>query len=125
MPASSIASLNSWGLYIFASVALVLLFIPQLGGVAKDARESADWRNVDGVRAVIDSLRPGITTLFAYGPSDAPDDVRIGGHLVSCSDGNGTISMLATWVLPNVTLFPSVQYRLSLVLGIVTVKQNV
>jgi hypothetical protein len=125
MPASSIASLNSWGLYIFASVALVLLFTPQLGGVAKDAREGADWRNVDGVRAVIGSLRPGIAILFAYGPSDAPDDIHIGGHLVSCSDGNGTISMLVKWVLPDVTLLPSVQYRLALVLGAVTVKQNV
>jgi hypothetical protein len=125
LPASSISSLNSWGLYIFASVALVLLFTPQLEGVAKDARESADWRNVDGVRAVIDSLRPGITTLFSYGPSNAPDDVRIAGHLVSCPDGNGSISMPVKWVLPNVTLFPSVQYRLTLVFGTVTVNQIV
>lgn len=117
--------MNSWGLYIFASVALVLLFTPQLDGVARDARESADWRNVDGVRAVIDSLRPGVAVLFTYGGSFAPDDVRLGGHLVSCPDGNGTISMPVTWPLPNVTLSPSVRYRLALVLGVVRVTRDV
>ena len=125
MPASSIAGLNSWGIYIFASVALVLCLTPQLGGVAKDARESADWRNVDGVRVVIDSLRSGITVLMAYGSSDTMDDVRLGGHFVSCSDGNGTVSMSVEWVLPNMTLFPAIQYRLTLALGIVTVNQAV
>ena len=125
MPASSISGLNSWGLYIFASVALVLLFAPQLVGVARVARESADWRNVDGVRAVIDSLSPGVTVLMAYGSPDTLDDIRLGGHLVSCSDGNGTISMPVDWELPNVTLLPSAQYRLVLVLGVVTVSQAV
>jgi hypothetical protein len=125
LPVSSISGLNSWGLYIFASVALVLLFTPQLVGVTKDARDSADWRNIDGVRAVIDSLRPGITLLLAYGPSVSPDEVRLGGHLVSCPDGNGTISMPVRWALPNVTLSPSARYRLSLVLDVVTVNQIV
>ena len=125
MPATSVTGLNSWGLYIFASVALVLLLAPQLEGVAGDAREGADWRNVDGVRAVIDSLRPGLTLLFAYGQSGAPDAVRLGGHLVSCSDGNRTISMAVSWALPNITLSPSSQYRLSLASGMVTVSQNV
>ncbi len=125
MPASSISSLNSWGLYIFASVALVLLFAPQLGGVAKDARESADWRNVDGVRAVIDSMRPGIAVLLTYGTSATPDSIRLGGHLVSCEDGNGTISMPVTWALPNVTLSPSVNYRLALAYGTLMVTENV
>ena len=125
MPASSVSGLNSWGLYVFASVALVLLFAPQLRGVASDARESADWRNVDGVRAVIDSLRPGMSVLFTYGPSFAPDDVRLEGHLVSCPDGNGTISMPVVWALPNITLSPSARYHLALVLGVVRVTQSV
>ena len=125
MPATSVSGLTSWGLYIFASVALVLLLSPDLQGVAKDAREGADWRNVDGIGAIINSLRPGVTLLFAYGQSGAPDAVRLGGHLVSCSDGNRTISMPVLWALPNVTLYPSSQYRFSLASGMVTVKQNV
>ena len=106
-------------------MALVLLFTPQLGGVARASRESADWRNVDGVRAAIDSLRPGMTALLAYGASGAPDEVNLGGHLVSCADGNGTISMPVPWALPNVTLSPSARYRLTLVLGVVTVTKSV
>lgn len=117
--------MNSWGLYIFASVALVLLLTPQLGGVARDARESADWRNVDGVRAIIDSLAPGVTVLFAYGSSASPDRIRLEGHLVSCRDGDGTISMPVAWALPNVTLSPSVRYRLALVGGAVVVTKSV
>jgi hypothetical protein len=101
---------------------LVLLLTPELTGVARASRDSADWRNVDGVRAAIDSLRPGVTALFAFGEGGAADDIRLSGHQISCSDGNGTISMPVTWALPNDTLSPSLQYRLSLADGVLVVQ---
>ena len=125
MPASSISGLNSWVLYISGWTALVLLLTPQLAGGAKDARASADWRNVDGVRAVVDSLRPGLAVLLISVSSGSPDEVRLGGHLVSCPDGNGTVTMTVTWALPNITLAPSVLYRLTLASGVVVVTQGV
>ena len=125
MAASSVSGMNSWGLYISASVALVMLFSPLLAGVSNDARESADWRNVDGVRAVIDSLRPGVTVALTYGSSTFSDDVSLGGHLVACHAGNGTVSMAVIWALPNITLSPSSLYHLTLDLGKVTVTKTV
>ena len=122
MPASSISGMNSWGLYVFASVALVLLFTPQLLGVAKASRESADWRTEDGVRAAVDSLRPGATVLLAFGDKGATDPVRLSGHQISCSAGDRVISMRVTWALPDATLMPSARYRLSLSHGVLVVQ---
>ena len=125
MPASSLGSLNSWWVYLLASAALVLLFTPQLAGVATDSRAVADWRNLDGVRAVIDSLRPGLTLQFSFGAGGFSDSIRLGGHTVSSFDGNGTISMAVVWALPNVTLVPSARNSLSLAQGLVGEVQDV
>jgi hypothetical protein len=125
MPASSFSGLNSWGVYLFASLALVLLFTPQLTGIVKDTRVSADWRNLDGVRAAIDSLRPGVALHFSFGVAGVSDSVQLRGQQVSCFDGNGTISMPVVWALPNVTLVPALHYRFSLAQGWVRVVQDV
>lgn len=125
MPASSLGSLDSWGVYAFASVALVLLLTPQLAGVVRLSREGADLRDLDGAGAVIDSLSPGITMVFAFGAPHLSDSLQLGGHAVSCSDGQGTVSVPVRWALPNFTLSPAVQYRLSLVKGTVMVSQVV
>lgn len=125
MPASSLGASNSWGVYLLASAALLLLLTPQLAAVAKDSRESADWRNLDGVRAAVDSLRPGIALVFSYGLVKVSDPLRLMGHLVTCYDGNETLSATVRWMLPNATLLPSVRYGLSLAQGGVVVVQDV
>lgn len=125
MPASSMGSLNAWGVYLAASAVLVLIFTPQLAGVARASRAGADWRNLDGVGAVIDSLRPGITLRLHYGIVGTSDSLSIGGHSLSCFDGNATISRAVRWALPNMTLAPGVRYSLSLVQGTVRVAQAV
>ena len=125
MPAPSLSSLNSWGAYLLAALALILMLTPQMAAVARDSRESADWRNLDGVRAAVDSLRPGITLLLSYGAANVSDTVRLGGHLVSCSDGNDTLSMAVRWARPIITLIPSLHYRLSLSQGAVRVEPRV
>ena len=125
MPASSVSSLNSWGVYIFASAALVLLFVPQLSQAALASRASADWRNLDGASWAIDSLRPGVVLSFSYGVSNVSDPLRLRGHQVSCSDGNQGMSAAVRWALPNYTLIPSVSYRLSLSQGRLVVTRAV
>ena len=125
MPASSLGSLDSWGVYVFASMALILLLTPQLAGVVQLSRKGADLRDLDGARAVIDSLRPGVTVVFAFGEAHLSDALALSGNSVSCYDGNGTISVPVRWALPNLTLAPSVRYRLSLVQGAVAVSQVV
>lgn len=110
MPASSVGALNAWGVYLIASAALILVLSPMLTGAARDSREGADWRTADGVRAVLDSLRPGITLDMSFGVSSSADPLRLRGHLISCDYGGGTISLPTRWALPDVTLSPLVNY---------------
>ena len=124
MPASSFGAINSWAVYLFAAAALVLLFTPQLVGVARTSRAAADWRDLDGVRAIVDSLRPGIQVRFSFGVARFSDDIALEGHTVSCFVGNGTISMKVLLALPNATLGPAVRYSLSLVGGVVRVGRD-
>jgi hypothetical protein len=111
MPASSLAALNSWGVYLIASAALVGALTPQLLGVMEDSREGADWRIADGIRVALDALRPGIALTLSYGTWSSSDTVHLGGREVSIAYGNGTITLPTVWNLPNVTLTPSVSYR--------------
>jgi len=112
MPTSTLVSMNSWGLYLVTSVALVLVIAPQLGSLARDSREGADWRNVDGIRSVVDSLGPGVLVNLTYGSASADDPVILSGFSFSCNYGNGTIVLPSRWSLPNVTLLPAHHYRL-------------
>lgn len=125
MPASSVSGLNSWGVYLFASVALVLVLTPQLAGAAQASRRTSDWRNLDGIRALVDSLRPGEAALFSYGIPGASDAVRLGGREAWCVDGAVTIAEPTLWPLPNFTLAPGTLYRLGVSRGEVTVEQVV
>jgi hypothetical protein len=114
LPVASTGALNSWGLYLIASAALVLMLGPPLTGVARDSREGADWRSVDGVRQVLDGLRPGIALDFSYGSSPTADSIHLAGSFVSCDYGSGTISLPSRWTLPSTTLLPTVHYTASL-----------
>lgn len=121
MPASSITAVGSWGGYLLASAVLVLLLSPELSQVASVSRASADWRSADGAREAIDSLRPGVVAPFTFG-GEGSDPLHLHGREISCAEGNGTITMAVKWALPNDTLSPGVEYRLSLAQGTVVVQ---
>ena len=121
MPVSSISSLNSWGVYIVSAVAIVLMLTPQLTALARASRESADWRYLDGVRTMLDSLEPGVAVNLTSPPGFAPDPVHLGGHQMSTSYGTGTLVFNTTWALPSITISPSSNYRLCLCGGEVVV----
>jgi hypothetical protein len=120
MPASSLGGLNGWGVYLLAALVLVLILTPQLTGVARDSRASADWRILDGIRATVDSLRPGVRVVLSYGIAQLSDPVLLRGHEMTCFDGNGAISMRVAWALPNATLLPGTVYAFSLLSGSVS-----
>jgi hypothetical protein len=124
MPSSSVSSLNSWGVYLLSAVALLLLLSPELTGAVGDSRESADWRNLDGVRAVVDSLHPGLVVNLTYGGGSTSDLVELRGAWLSCSYGNGTLAFPSRWPLPNVTLTAGAMYLVRLSAGRVQVAQT-
>lgn len=114
MPTSTLGALNAWGVYLVASLALIGLLSPALAGTASRAREGADYREVDGVRAVLDGLRPGLAVSFSFGASTDVDPILLGGHTISSSYGGGNISAPSRWLLPGTELFPTVHYLLAL-----------
>ncbi|MDG7011312.1 MAG: hypothetical protein JRN57_04245 [Nitrososphaerota archaeon] len=110
MPASSIAALNSWGLYIVAAFALLLVLSPALSAVSSDSREGADLRSLDGVSAVLSALRPGVSARFSFGTSPAGDPILIGEHSLVCSYGSGLVETHTVAELPDETIYPTVAY---------------
>ena len=113
MPASSVSAMNSWGVYLVAAAALVLLLVPALQQVSADARVASDWRVVDGVSRVINNLRPGMRVVLRL-PSNSTDAVLLHAFDISCNDGRGTIRMTSRWLLPDFAFVPGVLYTLTL-----------
>jgi hypothetical protein len=108
-----------------AALAMILVLSPALTSAAKDSREGADWRILDGVRSVLDSLRPGFMAFLTFGVSGSSDSIHIGGHQISISYGSGSILLGSKWILANATLLPGVAYRVWLANGMAQVAKAV
>jgi hypothetical protein len=115
--------MNSWGIYVVSAVALVLVLTPQLSGLVRYARESADLRYMDGVQAAVDALQPGVIVRIGPAPSFAPDPIIFGGRSLSSNCGSSTLVVSTDYPLSNATLSPASDYVLSLLNGVVVVTQ--
>lgn len=124
MPVSSFSALNSWGAYMMAAMALLLMLSPTLAAATKGSREGADLRNLDGVHEVLSVLQPGVTLRFSFGGWPGSDPLSMSGDTISCSYGDGTIGLTTPRALPNMTLYPTVQYVAYLSGGEVKVVQT-
>ncbi len=115
--------MTSWGLYLVAAAALVLILSPQLTALSRSSREAADFRFMEGVRYAIDSLQPGVEINLTSATFLAPDPIRLHGFQMTCDYGGGTISLTSRWPLPDATLSPPSHYLLSLTGGALQVTQ--
>ena len=104
-----------------ASAALLVVMTPQMVSLTGMSREAADWRCADGVRAVIDSLRPGVSVVLSFSAWPWKDPVHLSGNEVSVEYGNGTVRLPLEWAAPVLTLEPSTPYRVWLLGGQVQV----
>ena len=111
MPASSVGVMNSWGIYLIASAALVAALTPQLIGASQDSREACDYRMADGIRSVLDSLRSGTVVTFSFSGWPTPDSAHLTGHAIVFTGANWTVTARTRYSLPNVTLSPGVNYQ--------------
>lgn len=93
---------------MLAALALLLFFSPALVSASRDSREGVDLRNIDGVRAVLSSLRPGVVARFSFGTS-ANDPITVRGHEITCSYGAGSVEVYSS-AAADATLLPSVTY---------------
>ena len=100
---------------------MLLLLTPQLVQTVRDSRESADWRSLDGVRAELDALTPGLVINLSYGTNSSSDLIRLDGNQLSCSYGSGTLTLPSRWPLPDVNLTASSPYVVWLSAGQVQV----
>jgi hypothetical protein len=107
------AAMNSWGVYLIASASLILLLAPTIYKTSNNARIASDWREVDGVRTVIDSLRPGLSVQVKLW-MNSTDAIRLQGYQISCNDGSGILTGRSAWLLPDYTLVHGTRYLLTL-----------
>jgi hypothetical protein len=98
--------------YLIASAALIAVLSPQLVGAAQDSREASDYRVADGIRSVLDSLRPGTVITFSFGSWSAGDSARLQGREVILTYGNGTVALQTLYEVPSITILPDVSYQL-------------
>jgi hypothetical protein len=111
--------------YLAAAAALLLVITPAISAAARASRAGADWRYTDGVRAVLDSLSPGMTVRFSYGSSPSADEIILAGDTVSIYDGVGFIAFETSHPVPTMFLRPTVSYSAELVGGEVEVSRVV
>jgi hypothetical protein len=97
--------------YLIASAALIAALTPQLVGATRDSREGSDYRVADGIRSVLDSLRPGTIVTFSFGSWSTGDSARLDGNEVILNYGNGSVALHTRYDLPNITLTPNVSYQ--------------
>ena len=117
--------MNSWGVYLASAFALVLIMSPQLSRLTSESRESSDFRNLDGVRAVLDELQHGERAVVSFGSWIGGDPIRLRVTQISCDYGSGVVSMDVRWQLPDATLYPGVNYVIELSGSTVGVTQAV
>ena len=87
---------------------------PTLTALSSGSRSGADVRTVEGIAAVIDELKPGVTVSLWYSSLDISGDVHLSSHSVSIPDGNGSISQDVRWQLPAMALYPGKAYAATL-----------
>ena len=121
MPTSSFSEMASWGAYLAAAASLVLIMAPPLSEVATGSRTASASRTVDGVGALIDELRPGLSVNFSFGSSGSQERVVLDGRLVTCWIGDSMSAFTSTWMLGEHVLAPGVLYSARLENGSVEV----
>lgn len=112
-------------MYLIAAAVLLLIFTPEISAAALASREGADWRYADGVRAVLDSLNPGVKITFSYASSPSADELVLAGDSVSVNDGQGVLTFRTAYPVPGMTLMPTLSYVAQLIGGRVEVTEVV
>ncbi|HXW37264.1 MAG TPA: hypothetical protein VEJ36_05120 [Nitrososphaerales archaeon] len=111
----------SWGVYIAAALVLVGAISPTLQVVSSGTAATSGRSLVAGIASVLDSLRPGLTTILVFQPTAQNSSVSLGGQTVSTNVYGMTFTARCFWPLPIVNLFPGVLYSLRLSEGRVLV----
>ncbi len=73
------------------------------------------------MRAVLDSLSPGVKIAFSYGSSASADELVLAGRSVSVNDGQGLLTFRTDYPVPSIILVPTEPYLAQLVGGRVEV----
>ncbi|MBI3841532.1 MAG: hypothetical protein HY297_06260 [Thaumarchaeota archaeon] len=102
--------LSSWGAYVVATGVLVAAMSPVFVGVLSSSVIGSGFRYLDGVRSVLDSLRPGMTVSFSYGYKGFPGEIRLEGWGLTFQSGGANVSFPSHWFLPDIALVPGTSY---------------
>lgn len=125
MPASSISSLTSWGVYLFATFTLALFLIPFSQAALRQSQESSAISVARSFDILLGALRPGDTVSVSYTSLYGGFDIVTGGKHVGYSLDGATVLFTCNCTVQETTLLPSRVYTLALSDGMVEVEQDV
>lgn len=117
MPVSALSALDSWGVYMLSSLALILLVVPSVLGLYGEAVDSGGLRGVAGIREVVDGLEPGMQVLVSYGWDGMPGTVTLEGDSATYAYGSVSFSVVCAWPFQPSVLLPGVEYELHVASG--------
>ncbi len=123
LPAASISSMMSWGVYLIAAMAMVGLLAPGLARTYQASTLSADIKAMKGVCDILGSLAPGTEALLRfqlYGPEKT---LEISDGTIFLSNDSGVPPpQPCIKGEPTLSLDSGVQYEAYLHNGTVTVR---
>ena len=125
MPASSISSLTSWAVYLFATFTLALFLVPFSQSAMHQAQESSALSVARGFDGVLGTLRPGDMVSVSYDSPYGGFDIVLGGDHVGYSLDGASVLLPCNCTVQRATLLPSQEYTLALDGGMVEVRLDV
>jgi len=110
LPASSLSSSISWGIYFAAAFALVIVCSPVLGGVRNYAYGDSAAETARGLARVFDGLSPGLTVEFSFHSPSKDGHIELHGKSVVVVWGGATSARETSRSLPDESLSPELHY---------------
>lgn len=104
MPATSLETILSWGVYILAGGAALAILVPVALGIQRDSAISADRTQLEGLRSVLESLGPGMTVTFILPSGLQSGDVVLDGHSIVYVGTGGNVTLVSDCSFENTEL---------------------
>src|SRR5271157_5206380 len=114
MPASTISSTLSWGVYLASASCLQALLLPFSSAVARESQAAAQRSEIEGATQVLNGLEPGVSVHFVLGAAGGGAVLLLSGHTVALDSAGGRLTESCRWNLPDAAVSPGVPYTLSL-----------
>ena len=100
----------SWGLYIMASMVLVVAMTPVLTDVRAESAAGSGARYLQGVAALFSCMKPGVAVVFHFGDLETQGEIRVSGDQLVYTSGETRVTIQTGTNADVATLHAGVAY---------------